>query len=315
MSAVPAPRVSVILPTYNRMPYLRQAIESVLAQTAGDWELIVADDGSDDDTRGYLAQLHDDRVRPLRLGHLGHPGKVRNAALPHARGQYVAFLDSDDWWEREKLASQLAAHAEHPDCGWSYTWFRSVDEQGHDLPSTYHPREISGMIVGPLLSGSAIVITPSVMVDRALLQRTGGFDESLAVASHLELFVRLALRSPVLLVPRVLVARRTHADNYGRPFRDSRPDIERVFQRLASHAPTPGTRRMVAARREQWLVDAANRLGAEGRLSAAWGSLGAALPGGAMSVAWWKSAVKTLARVVLPAGKGTESRVQSVDRE
>jgi glycosyltransferase involved in cell wall biosynthesis len=309
MSADQAPLVSIILPTYNRISYLRKAVESVLRQTERNWELLVGDDGSVDETAAFLTGLGDARVRVFGLPHLGHPGKVRNAVLPHARGRYVAFLDSDDWWEEDKLASQLAAHVAHPECGWSYTWFRSVDDTGAPLSSQYQPARLDGMIARALLAGSAIVITPSVMVERLLLITLGGFDESLAVGSHLELFVRLAFLSPAVLVPRMLVIRRTHAGNYGRPFRESRRDIDRLFRQLANHAPSVEVRRMVTKRRDDWLVDSSNRQRVERRFGAAWSSLAAALPGGALSRAWWSSAAKTAIRMVLPG------RPEVVDRE
>src|SRR6185437_668849 len=93
----PPPLVSVILPTFNRLGYLQAAVDSVFNQTMRDWELIVADDGSDSETRAYLQSFAEKpRVRVLWLSHSGNPGAVRNAALQCARGEYVAFLDSDD---------------------------------------------------------------------------------------------------------------------------------------------------------------------------------------------------------------------------
>ena len=93
------PRVSVIIPAYNPGPYLALAIQSVIAQTYTDWELIVGDDGSDEETYEYLRTIQvEPRVKLLRLLHSGKPSTVRNAALREARGRYVAFLDSDDVW-------------------------------------------------------------------------------------------------------------------------------------------------------------------------------------------------------------------------
>src|SRR3954465_5067207 len=116
--------VSVLLPTFNRAHYLPDAVHSVLRQTETRWELIVADDGSTDETNAYLATLSDPRIRILRLDHVGHPGEVRNRALALCRAPWVAFLDSDDWWEPGKLATQLAALAAHPEHEWSFTSFR-----------------------------------------------------------------------------------------------------------------------------------------------------------------------------------------------
>src|SRR5579872_6599645 len=103
----PAPAVSVIMPTYNRLEFLPAAIESVFAQTLSDWELIIADDGSGEDTRAYLRSIDDRRVKRIWLAHTGRPSLVSNRALREARGDYIAFLDSDDLWRPEKLQRQL----------------------------------------------------------------------------------------------------------------------------------------------------------------------------------------------------------------
>src|ERR1700732_1465702 len=104
-----APVVSIILPTFNRLKYLRPAIDSVFAQTLADWELLIADDGSDEETRAYLEHLGGlPRVKLIWLAHSGNPSAVRNAALREARGDYIAFLDSDDVWLPSKLERQVA---------------------------------------------------------------------------------------------------------------------------------------------------------------------------------------------------------------
>ena len=91
------PVVSVIVPTYNRLKYLRAAVASVYAQTFTAWELVIADDGSDAETRSYLQSLTDSaRVKILWRAHCSVPAVVRNAAIAEATGAYVAFLDSDD---------------------------------------------------------------------------------------------------------------------------------------------------------------------------------------------------------------------------
>src|SRR5580698_5420059 len=116
------PVVSIILPTFERLQYLRATVASVYRQTVQDWELIVADDGSETETRAYLRTLEaDSRVKLLWLEHTGIPAIVRNAALHAARGEYVAFLDSDDLWTPEKLSQQLALLRSRPGCGWCYT--------------------------------------------------------------------------------------------------------------------------------------------------------------------------------------------------
>ena len=127
--------VSVVLPTFNRLRFLQPAIESVYAQTFADWELIIADDGSDLETRQYLQSLaQDPRVMVVWLAHTGKPSMVRNAALLRAAGEYVAFLDSDDLWATRKLERQIETLRARVNCRWSYTAFLQVDGSGNPLP-------------------------------------------------------------------------------------------------------------------------------------------------------------------------------------
>src|ERR1700734_971226 len=110
MRASNAPLVSIILPTFDRLRFLRPAVDSVLAQSFTDWELVIADDGSGADTRQYLRTLERDaRITLIWLTHSGTPAIVRNAALGRAGGEYVAFMDSDDLWTPVKLERQLKA--------------------------------------------------------------------------------------------------------------------------------------------------------------------------------------------------------------
>src|ERR1700688_1486822 len=128
--------VSIILPTYNRLEFLRPAIESVFAQTFEDWELVIADDGSSADTRTYLETLDDPpRIKVIWLPHSGRPSVVRNAALREARGEYVAFLDSDDVWLPRKLEIQIASLRCHAARKWSYPRFSLLDRSGNPTPS------------------------------------------------------------------------------------------------------------------------------------------------------------------------------------
>jgi glycosyltransferase involved in cell wall biosynthesis len=129
--AVTTPLVSVVLPTFNRLKFVRPAIESVFAQTFQDWELIIADDASDEDTRAYLKSLEiEPRVRVILLPHSGNPAAVRNAAVHAARGKYVAFLDSDDQWMPLKLERQIAGLQARGVCRWSYTGYVCIDATG-----------------------------------------------------------------------------------------------------------------------------------------------------------------------------------------
>src|SRR5579864_990501 len=158
--------VSVVLPAFNRLRFLRPAIESVCAQTFDDWELIIADDGSDLETRQYLQSLADDpRVVVVWLPHTGKPSMVRNAAVLRAAGEYVAFLDSDDLWAARKLERQIETLRTRVNCRWSYTAFLRVDGSGNPLPQEterhWVPHE--GDIFEQVVTCRASIRTPSVL--------------------------------------------------------------------------------------------------------------------------------------------------------
>ena len=121
------PLVSVVLPAFDRLSCLRQAVDSVFRQTWRQWELVISDDGSGPDTRAFLASLRDPRVHVVWLPHSGNPGRARNAALAAARGSHVAFLDSDDLWEPDKLAAQLDGLRASPGRRWCYTAVAYMD--------------------------------------------------------------------------------------------------------------------------------------------------------------------------------------------
>jgi len=100
--------VSIIVPTYNRSHLIGEAIQSVIDQSYENWELIIVDDGSTDDTRKRVEEFKDDRIRYYFIEHSGIIGNVRNVGLRYVRGDYIAFLDSDDIWLPNKLDYQLS---------------------------------------------------------------------------------------------------------------------------------------------------------------------------------------------------------------
>src|SRR5450432_3348416 len=118
------------MPTFNRLEFLPGAVESVLAQSFTDWELLISDDGSDDETRTYLQSLHDPRIKLLFQSHTGRPAVISNLALRAARGKYVAFLDSDDLWLPGKLQAQIESLTRHASRKWSYTRYSQIDSSG-----------------------------------------------------------------------------------------------------------------------------------------------------------------------------------------
>ncbi len=225
----------MIIPTHDRAPVITRAVDSVLAQDGADLEVIVVDDGSTDDTRHVLRSRYagDDRVVCVFQEQAG-VAAARNAGLARARGELVAFLDSDDRWQPGKLALQLACLARVPEAGMIWTEMRAVDGAGDIVPGSslrsiftfragfeelfahriplgeivdgatgtlYWGDVYDGMVVGNLVLPSAAILT------RARLAAVGGYDEKLAVAGEdFDFFLRTCRAGPVAFidVPTVL---------------------------------------------------------------------------------------------------------------
>jgi len=209
------PEVSVIIPTYNRSDMLAQAMRSVLAQTYRDFELVIVDDGSTDNTREVVEGFGDPRIRYVWQENQERSA-ARNRGVAEASAELVAFLDSDDLWFPEKLEVQLPLFRERRDVGLVYSYCVRIDERG-DFP---YPqdflRDDTGVAIqnmhADLLAGNA-VLTPSVIVKKEVFQAGGGFDRSLSTSEDWELWIRLSELCDFGFTSRPLAAFRVHPGN------------------------------------------------------------------------------------------------------
>jgi glycosyltransferase involved in cell wall biosynthesis len=260
------PAVSVILPAFNRLEYLRQAVDSVFAQTFTDWELIIADDGSDAATISYLAGLESrGNVKVLRLAHTGIPSAVRNAALQTARGEFVAFLDSDDIWLPRKLEIQVEALRGDCTRRWSYTAVRRIGPDG-SLMSGESARAwvpYAGAILEQLLTLEAAVATPTVLAERGLVEEAGAFDAGQQYFEEYDLWLRLIQRSEVAVITEPLACVRSHDEHYTHDrvaVYEARSRLLDKAKAIATTARLRSTLRTERGRNATWLANAyANR--------------------------------------------------------
>lgn len=231
--------VSVIIPTYNRADLISQAIDSVLAQTVPAHEIIVADDGSTDDTAAVVA-AYGDRVRYLALPHRGQPAATRNAGIRTATGSLLAFLDSDDCFLPDKLAQQIAVLAQTPAAGVVYSnghYFRTTPAEpvGRVLDGLPTP---SGWVFGELLAGNFLA-PPVVLVRRRALDVAGLFDESPACVAveDFDLWLRLAALTPFVYAPGDVAAIRRHASGISRNTANLRRGVLNVLAACDRRSP------------------------------------------------------------------------------
>jgi glycosyltransferase involved in cell wall biosynthesis len=297
------PEVSVVLPAFNRLQYLREAVDSVLAQTHTDWELIVADDGSDQDTRAYLGGISDERIVLLWLPHSGNPAAVRNHAIRRARGRYVAFLDSDDVWAPRKLEIQLGVMQSRPDRRWSYTNAILTDESARPLPDADSDGRglYDGRIVEPLLKLVTDIATATVVAERSLVNEVAGFDEEQRYCEDCDLWIRLALRSDVSVTHEPLAwIRNHHVDRYSLDRVGEYRGWLRFYGKMARLVPDPELRSLCQRRRGEVALVLAGLYFDKGEHAAAARTALASSRFSWSRPQWWWGAVKALLRPIVP---------------
>ena len=229
--------VSVITTTYNVAPFVRQSVESALAQTWKNLEVIVVDDGSTDDTPTQLKAIEDPRVRCYYRAHEGQAAAA-NAGIELATGAYVAFLDGDDLWMPGKVEAHLRFHEDHPRADMTFSLSSTIDELGRTLDTPPTPR---GGAVGlrELLVENLIGNGSSAVVRRSALERAGLFDTRLTLCYDLDLWLRLAmLRSDnVYRIPEVLTKYRRRANQLSSDSRRMRVGWDEVMAKTRVAVP------------------------------------------------------------------------------
>jgi len=291
------PRVSILLPTFERPALLRLTLESVFAQTFRAWELIIVDDGSTEETRAWLRSVAArPGVRLIENPHAGQLAAVRNAGVRAARGEFVAFLDSDDLWTRDKLARQVAQLESGVAGQWSYTNFICIDEHGRRQPDDEQRRWFphTGDILRQAITGEASIRTPTVMARRDLVERAGGFDERAPTDN--DLWIRLAALSPVQVVDAPLAAIREHALNHSANWAHAYACRELSLRKL-EHQFQGSMRRLVRSERVRNCVSLAEEHAQRGTAT---GMLGAWLSGagaGWRKAGWWWNGARFIARL------------------
>lgn len=186
------PKVSVILPTYNRAHLLGRAIRSVLDQTYQDFELIVIDDGSTDNTNEVVKSFNEPRIRYIRQELNRGPTVARNIGINAAKGKYIAFQDSDDEWLPEKLKKQMSIFEISPErIGVVYTGFYSIKCGRKKYIPDKKVKIFEGDIYQELLKKN-FVGTPAAIVRKSCFERVGMFNENLPCLEDWELFIRIS---------------------------------------------------------------------------------------------------------------------------
>ncbi len=215
------PKVSVIIPTYNCAKYLPEAIESVLAQTFRDFEIVIVDDGSCDETHGlvsgYLAR-HAGKIKYIYQINQGM-SSARNAGIARAAGEYVALLDSDDLWTSDRLELEVDILNKRSGVGVVHANIAWMSENGMDrIPAKREPCHLSGRIFTKVFLRTANISTATLLIRKECFSTVGLFDENLnrLGAEDREMCLRLAQKYNFFYLDRVLAYYRIRDNSFSK---------------------------------------------------------------------------------------------------
>lgn len=230
------PLISIIIPTYNRRYLLKIVLDSIYAQSEKDYEVIIVDDGSNDGTDEFIRVYPDVKYTKVLNGGVS---KARNTGLRMAKGKFVAFFDSDDYWDPDKLELQLEEFKKNPDLVMVYTNFRNIDDQNKVIrdPVINIPTNIVSIdsSLKEIIEGTLACFTSTVMIRRSIFDKIGYFDEHYSIAEDFDLWIRVALIGRVCFIVRPTISLRLHQNHLSRSLRSEvwKPFIS-VIQKHAS---------------------------------------------------------------------------------
>ena len=197
-------RFSVIMPLYNKAPYVRKAVESVVGQTYDDWELVVVDDCSTDGSAAVVEQIVDPRIRIVRLEENGGVGAARNRGVAESTAPYICFLDADDWWEPTFLEKMTGLIDRHPDAGIYGTGYYIVKNGRQRIAPIGVDEGFTEGVINYCQVYAQTLCMPltsiSVCMPRTVFDETGGFPTDVRLGEDFLLWLRIALTHKAVLL-------------------------------------------------------------------------------------------------------------------
>lgn len=228
------PKVSVIIPTYNCASFINEAIESIINQSYQDLEVIVIDDGSNDDTDKVL-KPYMNRIKYIYQENKG-VAIARNVGIRAAKGEYIAFLDSDDIWYPEKLKIQTEILDSHQNVGLVYS---DVNIFGGKVKTSVlkdkNKAILSGKIFDSLLLGKFYICCSSVIFRKSYIEKVGLFDESLKTCEDLDMWLRITRECDAIFIDNPLVQYRSHSANITKNMQQMYADKYYVLNKIFSN--------------------------------------------------------------------------------
>ena len=257
------PHFSVIIPLYNKAPYVRKAVESIIGQTYSDWELVVVDDCSSDGSGDIVASFTDSRIRLVRLEENGGVGAARNLGVAETTAPFICFLDADDWWEPTFLEEMAGLVERHPSAGIYGTSYYIVKNGKKRLaPIGVDERFTEGEINYCQVYAKTLCMplwTGAVCMPRAVFKKQSGFPIGIKLGEDFLLWIHIALKHPVILLNKPLSNYNQDVDvtyrgthhlrdpkehmlwnlNYLEPLEQTNPDYKQLIDNLRTYSLLP----------------------------------------------------------------------------
>lgn len=210
------PKVSIIIPTYNRTQYLGKTLSSILQQTFQDFEIIVVDDGTPNDDNKILCEPIE-KLKYIKITNTGGPAKPRNIGIQEAKGEYIAFVDDDDLWLPEKLAKQVAILDNNLDFGLVHGCCQVIDEDGiikNEIIGRPGNPQVKHGDVSMRMIGNWSVMMPTSFVRKKVIDKVGFFNEKMPPAGEdMEYWARCSFETKFYYIDEPLVLYRIHHSN------------------------------------------------------------------------------------------------------
>jgi glycosyltransferase involved in cell wall biosynthesis len=267
--------VDVIIPAFNAARYLPYAIESVISQIFEDWQIVLVDDGSTDNTTDVVAKFVDrcgPRIKYIKQENRGLPA-ARNAAIRASTSEYLALLDADDVWLPCRLSESVRVLAQRPNAGLSYGLIVRIDPEGQ-LGTTWlgNPKHAEGRIAPQIYTREVDLPCPTITFRRRCIDEVGMFDEGMRSTEDRDLWFRIALRYEVVFVPKVLAYYRVSPNSMST---DTKRMLQAQMQFIQKHYGSEGcglrSRQIALARCHKQQADSSKMLGHAS--AALWSSL------------------------------------------
>ena len=229
------PLISVVIPVYNGEKTILETIESVLNQTFQDFELIVIDDGSTDQTAEIINRIQDSRIKIFSYSNAGLSAS-RNRGIAKARGEYISFIDADDLWTADKLESQLKALQENPQAAVAYSWTDCIDESGKFLRRGGYI-SVTDHVYEKLLLVDFVEGGSNALIRKHVFAEVGGFDESFNAVEDWDMWLRLASRYRFVTVASRQILYRQSANSMSTNVLKMEAASLRIIEREFAKAP------------------------------------------------------------------------------